>query len=132
MHDSSSEFERADAMRGQIVTFSASAHIRSRKSKILPWLRWDDRVNRGAMLIVRTASLEIVGHSRWRRRRRCYVFPGEAGVMRSNRGWLTGVPIEMRDWLIITVADGMQFAVSPEEDLDSAWQALMVAGVRPG
>jgi hypothetical protein len=52
--------------------------------------------------------------------------------MRRDRPWLIGVPIEKRDSLIITADDGMQFAVSSEGDLASAWQALIVAGVRPG
>ena len=57
---------------------------------------------------------------------------GEAATMRRDRPWLIGVPIEKRDSLIITADDGMQFAVSSEGDLASAWQALIVAGVRPG
>jgi hypothetical protein len=92
MHDRSSEFDRTDAMRRQIVTYSVSALVRSKKSKILPWLRWDNSLDRGPSLIVRSASVEIVGHSGWRGHRRCYVSPGEAAIMARDRRWLMGVP----------------------------------------
>jgi hypothetical protein len=71
-------------------------------------------------VIVRTASVEIVGRSGWSRDLRSYVFPGDGATVRRARFWSLRLPIGKRDWLMIEVNDGMRFAVLPEGDLDEA------------
>jgi hypothetical protein len=130
MCDQSDQFDQAAVLRRQIVTYTASAVVLSRKPWHPLWLQWIEEPNGGSTLIVRTASVEITGRTGSRRDRVCYVFPGEAATMRRARIWLMGLPIEKRDWVRIELNEGMHFAVSPAGDLDAAWQALRVAGVR--
>jgi hypothetical protein len=114
----------------EIVTYSTPALVRTRKRAGPLWLPWNDRVGRRALLIVRTASVEIVGRSERTLGLGSYVFPGEAARMRRDRSRLIGLPIAKRDWLRIEVNDGLKFAVSPKGDIDAAWPALTVAGAR--
>jgi len=124
MGDRASGPDGAEQLRRQIVTYSAKALVRSKEPNSI-WVRWKDRTQ----LVVRTASVEIVGWEGRGSRFRSYVFPGQAAAMRHDHIGMFGLPIRTHECLKLRVDDGMQFAVSPE---DTAWKALTVAGVHPG
>ena len=123
------DFNQSEAMRRQLVTYSTRARVLA-KSPGHVWVEWKGGIGHGPWLIVRTESVEIVADHRRSRQRRDFIFAGDEASVRRDRIGRVGYPIGRRKCLKITVSSGMQFAVSPEADIDEAWRALAAAGVR--
>jgi hypothetical protein len=57
-------------------------------------------------------------------------FAGDQAVMRRQRiGWV-GTPFGKRGSIRLTLNDGMEFALTPGNAFDEAWNALLAASVR--
>ena len=123
------EFDQSEALRRQLVTYSARARVLEKKPGHV-WVEWKGGFGGRPRFIVRTASVEIVADHRRSRPRRCFIFAGDGARMRHDRIGRVGFAIGRRKCVKITVSSGMQFAVSPEADIDEAWRALAAAGVR--
>jgi hypothetical protein len=125
---STAEFDQSEALRRQLVIYSARARVLAKRPGHV-WVEWKGGFGGGPRLIVHTASVEIVAYHRRTRRQTIFIFRGDVARMRHDRIGRVGFPIGTRKCVKITVSREMQFAVSPEGDIDEAWRAHGAAGV---
>jgi hypothetical protein len=121
------------SVRRQAVIYSTKAFVRVRKP-LNSWVNWNHRLGGGPVLTVRTQGLEVSAPQGMMLESRDIVMSAENASMQLDKiGW-AGTPIGLRECIHISGRDdngSVELAISAESDLESAWQALLDAGVQP-
>ena len=85
-------------------------------------------------MIVHTNGVEIVAPQETRLESRHLVLPAETATMRLDRvGW-AGTPFDRKECIHISGRHEnkpIEVAVSPDSEINEAWNALVASGVKP-
>jgi len=120
-----------DSDKEQPILYTGRAFVRSRR-RGSTWVSLNNNRNRGAVLIVRRESVEVVASQGMLLESRDILISAPNATMSLDKiGW-AGSPIDKKECIRIVGHTGrrrMELAVTPDTGLQEAWQALLDAGV---
>jgi hypothetical protein len=119
-------------VQSQPVTYSTRAFVRERRFGA--WTNWSHTYKGGPQLIVRTRGIEVSAAQGMVLESRAIFVTAEKASMSIDRVGFGGTGIGRRECIRLLGQDdgcGVDLAISPETGIESAWEALVQAGVRP-
>ena len=124
----------ADWAEQQPVIYSTRAFVRQHMEP-LNWVDWNDNLGGGPQLIVRTHAVEISAPQGMILDSRTLFLDARKATMWADEvGW-GGTPLNRKRCIRLTGGtpqDGqIDVALSPHDDFNGAWHALIQAGVQP-
>ena len=114
------------------VTYSNVAFVRTRRP-FNSWVSWNYKPPRRPKLSVRAGSFEVSASQGMLLEPRYFVIQASGATMWRDRvGW-AGTPVNRKDCIRVAAHDKrgrrIEFALTPQDGLENAWQALVDSGV---
>ena len=118
----------------EVILYSGRTFVRARRSRN-SWVSWNNRLGGGPLLVVRPGSFEISAPQGTMLESRDLVVQSDGAKMWLDRiGW-AGTPFDRKECIHVAGRDqrghGIDLALSPQDGMDGARQALLTCGVTP-